>query len=234
MALALILISTTTFAFAKDQNPGLKLDNEEWMVFNNETVYPILDNLHALLNSAYVAFENKNYDEAVAHFKAGAANLRSQSESQEAPYRYKSLSAAAEMDNVAKHIAKGVAGEAQVADAIRRAYMADWEPQWVITDDSTAVNFLEKPGEHMAEATMNYKNGNYADAAYDLRQAAAYMDLTKGDNPGSRELRMMAGTVTDKYARPTVAKFENTVREASRQYAANDLDRRDIKLGINP
>ena len=94
MALALILISTTTFAFAKDQNPGLKLDNEEWMVFNNETVYPILDNLHALLNSAYVAFENKNYDEAVAHFKAGAANLRSQSESQEAPYRYKSLSAA--------------------------------------------------------------------------------------------------------------------------------------------
>ena len=226
LALGLLLLASTSFALAKEQAPGLSLDNNEWIIFDSETFYPVVDNLHATLNLAYREYNNKQYDKSILNLKDGANFLRHQAGELPDHLAYKSRGAASKLDSVARKVKNGKTNKKEVQLAIERAYLADWAPQWVAAEEEVAIDLLSRPGQQMAEALLNFKQKKYEEAAFDLRRAAAYMEVTRGAGSESRELRRLAHQLTAAdQSKPDLKAFESSLIEVSRAYADNEMDR---------
>ena len=223
--LTITLMATTSFALAGPSGPGLQLDQNESIVIENDTLFPVSDKVHDFLKAAYKQLGDHDKSGAASSVRKAAGSLRAQAQTLEPTPAARATSAAAKLEAVAARIEGNEATQHELQLAIERAYLADRAPRWVKTEEVAVFNLLELPGEHMAEALKNFKAGNFDDAAFDLRQAVAYMEVTEGANVESQALTRLAYQATlDAENRPTVSQFENIIIGASKAYADNQTD----------
>lgn len=231
--MALAVLTSTSMAWAKPSGPAGSLDDNQWIVFDQATFYPVMDSVHALLNSAYKDFSNGKFEQAAIHLKAGADSLREQADDLKPNEAFRSRSAAAKLDWIAGQLKKKEVSRSEMQMGIERAYLADWAPQVIEQDSQTVIDILDMPGEHMAKALEDYQAGQYQDAAFELRQAATYMDLGGAPDPAGDALRRLAFDATlSSEARPSLKGFREIVNSASKVYADNQMDQADMARDV--
>ena len=172
---------------------------EDWIIYDDTTYTPVVDNVSRHLDAARKAIDAKDDKKAAAELRAVADDLKQQAaragkadqalvggdkvlvaeDTKIARDTMKRLNASAlKVSSAATAIESGkIKTEADLDKAIDKAARADMERRWLITDVTTWYPVSEEPQRHFTDAVAAYAKKDYKAAATDIRKATSYLRL---------------------------------------------------------
>ena len=172
---------------------------EDWIIYDNITYTPVVDNVSEHLDAARKALDTKDDKKAAAELRAVADDLKQQAahagkadqalvkadkalvaeDTKVARDTMKRLNASAlKVSSAATAIESGkIKTEADLDKAIDKAARADMERRWLVTDVTTWYPVSEEPQRHFTDAVAAYAKKDYKAAATDIRKATSYLRL---------------------------------------------------------
>ncbi len=180
---------------------------EDWIIFDDITYTPVVDDVSRHLDAARKAFDAKDDKKAAAELRATADDLKQQAaragkadqalvvadkvlvaeDTKTARDTMKRLNASAlKVRSAATGIESGkIKTEADLDKAIDKAARADIERRWLVTDVTTWYPVSEEPQRHFTDAAAAYAKKDYRAAATDIRKATSYLRLEAGRATGA-------------------------------------------------
>jgi hypothetical protein len=180
---------------------------EDWIIFDDITYTPVVDDVSRHLDAARKAFDAKDDKKAAAELRAVADDLKQQAaragkadqalvvadkvlvaeDTKIARDTMKRLNASAlKVSAAATAIESGkIKTEADLDKAIDKAARADIERRWLVTDVTTWYPVSEEPQRHFTDAAAAYAKKDYRAAATDIRKATSYLRLEAGRATGA-------------------------------------------------
>jgi hypothetical protein len=180
---------------------------EDWIIFDDITYTPVVDDVSRHLDAARKAFDAKDDKKAAAELRAVADDLKQQAaragkadqalvvadkvlvaeDTKIARDTMKRLNASAlKVSATATAIESGkIKTEADLDKAIDKAARADIERRWLVTDVTTWYPVSEEPQRHFTDAAAAYAKKDYRAAATDIRKATSYLRLEAGRATGA-------------------------------------------------
>lgn len=172
---------------------------EDWIIYDDTTYTPVVDNVSEHLESARKALEMKDDKKAAAELRAVAGLLNQQAaragkadqalvvadkalvaaDAKIARDAMRRLNASAlKVSSAAAAIERGkIKTEADLDKTIDKAARADMERRWLVTDVTTWYPVSEEPQRHFIDAVAAYTRKEYGAAATDIRKATSYLRL---------------------------------------------------------
>jgi len=172
---------------------------EDWIVYDNITYTPVVDNVSEHLDAARKALDTKDDKKAAAELRAAADDLKQQAAragkaDQASVKADKALVAedtkvardtmrrldvsALKLSSAAIALESGkIKTEADLDKAIDKAARADMERRWLVTDVTTWYPVSEEPQRHFKDAVAAYAKKDYNATATDIRKATSYLRL---------------------------------------------------------
>jgi hypothetical protein len=180
---------------------------EDWIIFDDTTYTPVVDDVSRHLDAARKAFEAKDDKKAAAELRTAADALKQQAaragkadqelvvadkvlvaeDTKIARDTMKRLNASAfKVSSAATAIESGkIKTEADLDKAIDKAARADIERRWLVTDVTTWYPVSEEPQRHFTDAAAAYAKKDYRASATDIRKATSYLRLEAGRATGA-------------------------------------------------
>ncbi|HQR20594.1 MAG TPA: hypothetical protein PLE54_09755 [Burkholderiaceae bacterium] len=172
---------------------------EDWIIYDDSTYTPVVDDVSRHLRAARKAFDAKDEKKAAAELRIVADELKLQAaradkedralvredralvaaDTQFAQDTMKRMNATAlKVGSAAAAIESGkVKSEADLDKVIDKAARADMERRWLVTDVTTWYPVSEEPQRHFTDAIAAYARKDYKAAATDIRKAISYLRL---------------------------------------------------------
>jgi hypothetical protein len=185
---------------------------EDWIIYDDETYTPVVDDVSRHLDAARKAFDAKDTKKAAVAMRAVADDLTRQAaraEKQNAAVvksdqarlaadttyaqdtaKRMNASAATIMSAAASIESGQIKTRADLDKAIDRATRADMDRRWLISDLTTWYPVTEEPQRHFTNAVANYARKDYRAAATDIRKATSYLRLEAGRATGEPKLEL--------------------------------------------
>jgi len=179
---------------------------EDWIIYDDATYTPVVDDVSRHLDAARKAFDAKDTKKAAQEMRAVSDDLKRQAvraakENAALVKTDKALLAAdttyaqdtvtrmnasaVTISSAAASIESGqIKTTADLDKAIDRATRTDMERRWLVADVTTWYPVTEAPQRHFTEAVANYARKDYNAAAADIRKATSYLRLEAGRATG--------------------------------------------------
>lgn len=179
---------------------------EDWILYDDATYTPVLDDVSRHLAAARRAFDAKDNTKAATELRAVAEELKRQAalagkQDQSLIEADKALLAAdmksgkdtvKRLDASAQKVGSAAAAvdsgkiktKADLDKVIDKAARADIERRWLITDVATWYPVSEEPQHHFTDAIAAYARKDYEAVAGDIRKATSYLRLEAGRASG--------------------------------------------------
>lgn len=185
---------------------------EDWIIYDDTTYTPVVDEVSRHLDAARKAFDAKDNKKAATEMRAVADELKLQAaragnegktleradkalltaDTKFAQDTLKRMNASAlKVNSAAAAIESGkIKTKGDLDKAIGKAARADMERRWLVTDVTTWYPVSEEPQRHFTDAIAAYAKKDYKAAATDIRKATSYLRLEAGRATGEvkREL----------------------------------------------
>ena len=175
---------------------------EDWIIYDDTTYTPVVDNVSRHLDAARKALDTKDNKKAATELRAVADELKLQAaragkedralvkmdralvaaDSKFAQDTMKRMNASAlKVSSAAAAIESGkIKTKVDLDKAIDKAARADMERRWLVTDVTTWYPVSEEPQRHFTDAIAAYSKQDYKAAATDIRKATSYLRLQAG------------------------------------------------------
>jgi hypothetical protein len=179
---------------------------EDWIVYDDATYTPVVDDVSRHLDAARKAFDAKDTKKAAAEMRAVADELKRQAaragangairvktdkalldaDTTHAEDTTKRMNASAlTVSAAAASIESGqIKTKADLDKAIDQATRADMDRRWLVADVATWYPVTEEPQRHFTNAVANYARKDYKATATEIRKAASYVRLEAGRATG--------------------------------------------------
>lgn len=185
---------------------------EDWIVYDDATYTPVVDDVSRHLDAARKAFDAKDTKKAAQEMRAVADDLKRQAAraASDAAVMVKTDKAvlAADTTYAQDTIARMNAGALMIASAAAsiengrikttadldkafdQAARSDMDRRWLAANVTTWYPVTEEPQRHFTNAAAHYARKDYKAAATDIRKATSYVRLEAGRATGEprREL----------------------------------------------
>jgi hypothetical protein len=180
-----------------------------WIVFDDTTVTPVLDDVSIHLAAARTAFAARDHHQVAFDLRVVAAELRAearnagnidknpdQAQIALAQQTTKDMErAAAQVDAAAAALDEGrIKAPADLDRAIDKAVRANLERRWLVSDVSTWYPVSEAPQGHFTDAATEYARKDYPAAAAAIRKATSYLRLETGRATGDAATELQSAT----------------------------------------
>jgi hypothetical protein len=183
---------------------------EDWIVYDDETYTPVVDDVSRHLDAAREDFDVNDMKKAAVELRAVADELRRQAARvakngavtvttdkavlaadtmyvQDAVERV--MASALTVGAAAASIDGGqIKTKADLDKAIDQAARADMDRRWLVADVTTWYPVTEEPQRHFTNAVANYARKDYKAAAADIRKATSFVRLEAGRATGEPKL----------------------------------------------
>jgi hypothetical protein len=184
---------------------------EDWIIYDDTTYTPVVDDVSRHLNAARKAFDAKDNRKAAAELRAVANELKEQSaratrtDKARAQAEIKlAQDAAAHMDAAAKKVNAAAAAieagkirtRAELNKAIDKVARADMERRWLVADVTTWYPVSEEPQRHFLSAVEAFSRKDYKAAEVEIHKGAAYVRL-EADRATGDARQALNGSVTE-------------------------------------
>jgi hypothetical protein len=179
---------------------------EDWIIYDDITYTPVVDNVSEHLDAARKAIAAKDDKKAATELRTVADDLKQQAaragkadqalvqadrslvaaDAKAGKDAMKRLDASArKVSLAATAVERGrIKTEADLDKAIDKAARADMERRWLVTDVTTWYPVSEEPQRHFTDAVAAYARKDYKAAAIDIRKATSYLRLEAGRATG--------------------------------------------------
>jgi hypothetical protein len=179
---------------------------DNWIIYDDITYTPVVDDVSKRLDAARNAVATKDDKKAAAELRAVADDLKQQAaragkadqalvkadrallaaDTKAGQDTMKRLDASAlKVSSAATAVEGGkIKTEADLDKAIDKAARADIERRWLVTDVTTWYPVSEEPQRHFTAAVAAYAKKDYKAAAIDIRKATSYLRLEAGRATG--------------------------------------------------
>ena len=185
---------------------------EDWIIYDDATYTPVVDDVSRHLDAARKAFDAKDTKKAAVEMRAVADELKRQAaragadgavmvktdkallaaDTTYAQDTIKRMNASAlTITAAAASIESGqIKTKADLDKAIDQAARADVDRRWLVADVTTWYPVTEEPQRHFTNAVANYAKKDYKAAATDIRKATSYLRLEAGRATGESKLEL--------------------------------------------
>jgi hypothetical protein len=179
---------------------------EDWIIYDDITYTPVVDNVSEHLDAARKAVAANDDKKAAAELRTVADDLKQQAaragkadqalvqadralvaaDTRAGQDAMKRLDASAlKVSAAAAAVERGkINTKADLDKAIDKAARADMEHRWLVTDLTTWYPVSEEPQRQFTEAVAAYARKDYKAAAVDIRKAISYLRLEAGRATG--------------------------------------------------
>jgi hypothetical protein len=180
---------------------------EDWIIYDDATYTPVVDNVSRHLDAARKAFDAKDNKKAAAEMRAVADELKLQAtragkddralvkadQALLAADRKAAQGIVQRMNASARKVSSAAAAiesgkiktKADLDKAIGKAARADLDRRWLITDVTTWYPVSEEPQRQFTDAVAAYARKDYRAAAAAIRKATGYLRLETGRATGA-------------------------------------------------
>ena len=164
----------------------------DWILYDDMSVTPVVDDVSSHLAAARAALDKKDNAKAAEAMQAAARALEAQGDRaakldhQRAAADLKAakevhakmVALTKQLDAAAAQIKAGkLTSTAALDKTIGKAQRADLERRWLVTDVTTWYPVAEEPQRHFGAAIEAYAKKDYKAAATEVRKAASYVRL---------------------------------------------------------
>jgi hypothetical protein len=172
---------------------------EDWIIYDDITYTPVVDNVSQHLDAARKAIATKDDKKAAAELRAVADDLKQQAaragkadqalvqadralvaaDTKAGQDAMKRLDASAlKVSSAAAAVERGkIKTKADLDKAIDKVARAEMEHRWLVTDVTTWYPVSEEPQRQFTDAVAAYARKDYKAAAADIRKATSYLRL---------------------------------------------------------
>ncbi len=151
----------------------------DWIVLENTTYLPVLDDFGKSLLDARANFVKKDNKAASSDLRESAEMLKKEAPAAAGSNQAAITAASSELNRLADSIDKGEVRSVKQVDAvINNAYKADAERDWLVIDEWAA--YPDEPDQHFHRAYDNFAKKDYHAAAAEIRKGAAFIGLEAG------------------------------------------------------
>jgi len=179
---------------------------EDWILYDDTTYTPVLDDVSRHLAAARTAFDAKDKAKAATELRAVADELKRQAalagkqdqslieadkallavDMKSGRDTVKRLNASAQkVSSAAAAVDSGkITTKAELDKVVDKAARADMERRWRITDVATWYPVSEESQHHFTDAIAAYARKDYRAVAGDIRKATSYLRLEAGRASG--------------------------------------------------
>lgn len=179
---------------------------QDWVIYDDTTYTPVVDDLSRHLDAARKAFDAKDRKKAATELRAAADELKREAgrairEEMPLVNQDKALLAqdtkfardtarrmhasALKVRSAASAVESGrIKTKADLDKAIDKAARADMERRWLVTDVTRWYPVTEEPQQHFTAAVAAYARKDYRAAAAEIRKAQSYLRLEAGRASG--------------------------------------------------
>ena len=203
-------------ALAATRAPIAERAPDRWIVYDDATYTPVVDDVSRHLDAARTAFDAKDSKKAAMEMRAVADELKRQAaragkddrslvkadkellaaDTKLARVDIERLNASAlKVGSAASAIESGkIRTHADLDKAIDKAARGDMERRWLVSDVTTWYPVSEEPQRHFTDALAAFVRKDYESAATDIRKASGYLRLEVGRATGDAK-RELEGSV---------------------------------------
>lgn len=201
---------------------------EDWLVVEDTTFIPVIDELSRTMRTARQAFLNKDNKTAAADVRAGATFLSKESSivSEEGGERIQE--AVKGLEKLAGDLDSGKVTSVRRLDKVFiNAHLADIEHRWLVVDETDWYPYVEEPDQHFRSAKEAFLKKEYQKAAEEIRKGTAFVKLEAGRasadakqalNASAHELERLADDIAKNGVKDVEA-LENTFARADQALA---------------
>ncbi len=152
---------------------------EDWIVAENGTYIPAIDQLGYHLDLAHRHFVGKAFKDAAGEIRAGATFLKEAAAKLEEKTTKTALDAAAgDLMTLADRVEQGqLTSVTDLNAAFEKAFQVDVENRWIGLKAKEVAPIADRISTHFEEAVQALKDKDYQAASVQLRQAAALLKL---------------------------------------------------------
>ena len=242
---------------AATKAPILTKAPEDWIIYDDITYTPVVDNVSEHLDAARKAIDSKDEKKAAAELRSVADDLKQlaaragkadqalvAADTKVGQDTMKRLDASAlKVSSAAAAVeSRKIKTEADLDKAIDKAARADMERRWLVTDVTTWYPVSDEPQRHFKDAVAAYAKKDYNAAATEIRKATGYLRLeadratgtAKQELKGSvKQLDMLAASVErgavreEQSVTKVFARADHALALAHRSKAAESWARRE-------
>ncbi|MBS0506273.1 MAG: hypothetical protein JSR53_02705 [Proteobacteria bacterium] len=228
-------------------------DPGDWIVYDDLTYTPVLDDVSRALQQARQALDKHQPKEAAQAMRRASQALaqeatkvaqldqqRAADAQQQAAQTHQRMQAlTARLDATAQRLEAGQIGDTKALDQqLDKAARADLEQRWRVSDTTTWVPVADAPQRHMLAAMQDYLRKNYHAAATEVRKADGYLRLEAARASGtargaldeahealvtSAQALDSGAQVSEQALRNSFARADHALALARREQAASDL-----------
>lgn len=177
----------------------------DWIVYDDNSLTPVVDEVSRHLADARMAFDAKDPDRAAAELHQVAAALKEQSARVAEPDKDRTRSQSKRARIAARHLrttaakveAAAAAVEAgkitsvvQFDKTIDKVARSDMERRWLISDVTSWYAVSDEPQRHFTVALAAYAKKDYEATAADIRKATSYLRLEADRASGDAKLEL--------------------------------------------
>jgi hypothetical protein len=190
---------------------------EDWIIYDDTTYAPVLDDVSRHLQAARRAFDAKDTRKAALEMRAVAEELKRQAAgafkedaalvksdkallAEDTKYEQDNIkrmnAGALTISSAAAAIESGqIKTQADLDKAIDVAARADLDRRWLVADVTTWYPVTEEPQRHFTNAMAGYARKDYRSAATDIRKATSYLRLEAGRATGEAKREIDSSVV---------------------------------------
>lgn len=224
---------------------------EDWLVVENTTFIPVIDDVSRKMLEAQRAFLNKDNKTAAEDTRQSAVLISGESSGASAEARKRIDAASKALDNLAGELDNNkVTSVKQLDAAFIRAHGADIQQRWTVADETVWYPYVEEPDQHFKGAHDAFLSKDFKKAAEEMRKGEAFVKLedvrATGDakrslDTSARELDTLAGQVSkggvkdvqsldNAFARADYALALSHRAKASESWASKDATKAGYEL----
>ncbi|MDE2394515.1 MAG: hypothetical protein KGM91_03670 [Burkholderiales bacterium] len=222
-------------AAAASAAPTAPRQPEGWIVYDDMTYSPVVDDVSRQLAAARAALASKNNAAAAQALDHVATLLQAQGDKlakidrdravvdleAARDARVRMAAARKQIERAASLVKAGkIASTAALDKTFGAAYRSDLDRRWIVSEVTTRIPLYEAPQRHFEAAMADYARHDYHAAATEVRKASAYVrleaarasgDVRGGLDASDKELDALANSL-DKGSVEGVGKGEQDVR----------------------
>jgi|GEM_PF-5894695 len=170
--------NTKTVSNQTVANQDENITPDGWVVVENETFIPIVDELGNKLSLARKSYLKGDNEAAAVAMREGSAFLKQEIPKADAEGKVALKKASDDLMSKASIVQMGEIDSVQDLDKIfSEAYQADIEQLWVVADEQQWIPIVEMPQQHWQQAKQDFNNKKYAAAANEVRKGTAFLNL---------------------------------------------------------
>ena len=178
---------------SKPLKPVASPTADEWVIANEETWIPVVDDLGQHLQAARISFLNQDNKAAATQINDAAAFLEQESHQASSEGKVSLENTIADLKKVALEVENGKIKSIQELDPrFVQAYQADTEHLWIVVDEQYWFPVVEKSVQHWQAAHEDFLKKDYLSAAQNIRKGTAFLKLETHRASGEVKTSLLA------------------------------------------